>query len=221
MTRVHIICEGQTEAAFVQELLQPHFSSRSLFLMPSLIGKAGGNVKFDRLRTDVRNRLLGDRGSYCTTFFDFYRLHSSFPGKAAAKAKTDPRDKAETVRVELVSKLKSEIDEAPMRRFIPYVQMYEFEALLFSDPANFAKEIGKPELQSKLTEIRAEFATPEHINDHPHRVPGKRIEALFQEYEKPIMGTLAALEISLAKIRKECLLFDAWLKRLEALSARQ
>lgn len=46
MTRVHIICEGQTEAAFVQELLQPHFSSRSLFLMPSLIGKAG-SLKFE------------------------------------------------------------------------------------------------------------------------------------------------------------------------------
>ena len=225
MTRVHIICEGQTEAVFVRELLQPCFSPRGLFLYPAIIGKTGqkgGNVKFDRLRTDVRNRLLGDQGSYCTTFFDFYGLSKDFPGKAAAGAKRDPREKAETVHVELVSKLKSEIDEASMRRFIPYVQMYEFEALLFSDPINFAKGISKPELQGKLTKIREGFDTPEHINDHPHRAPSKRIEALlFRGYQKPLMGKSAAREISLARMRAECVLFNAWLTKLEALSARQ
>ena len=230
MTRVHIICEGQTEAAFVQVLLQPCFFSRNLFLIPAMIGKTGqkgGNVKFSRLLPNIKNLVLGDRSACCTTFLDFYGLSRDFPGKSTATAKTDPPDKAAAICTELVSKLKSEIKDFPIQRFIPYVQMYEFEALLFSDPANFAKGIGKPELQGRLAEIRAGFATPEHINDHPHRAPGKRIETLFREYqkplryEKPIMGTLAALEIGLARMRAECRLFDAWLAQLEALSARQ
>ena len=72
MTRVYVICEGQTEEMFVNELLQPMFSNQGVYLMPSLIGKPGhkgGNFKFERLCTDVRNYLLNDKNSYCTTFF--------------------------------------------------------------------------------------------------------------------------------------------------------
>ncbi len=224
MTLVYVICEGQTEATFVNELLISYFSYRNIFLKPILIGKAkqkGGNVRFARLLMSLKPLLSGSHHLYCTTLFDFYGLPSQFPGKRAAMAKRTPRDKAEIICGELVSKLEDEIGEAPIRRFIPYVQMYEFEGLLFSDPANFAIGINKPELQDKLTSIRAQFETPEHINDHRLTAPSKRIKDLFPTndgYEKPIMGTLAALEIGLEKMRKECLLFDAWLKRLEDLS---
>ena len=67
MIRVHVICEGQTEEMFVNELLQPVFFSKGIHLIPSLVGKPGhkgGNFKFDRLYPDVKNRLLGDRSCY-------------------------------------------------------------------------------------------------------------------------------------------------------------
>ena len=89
MIRVHIICEGQTEAIFVQELLMSHFSCRKIFLKAILIGNTGGNVTFDRLRQDVEKLLLSDRSSYCTTFFDFYGLPTDFPGKSESAAKVD------------------------------------------------------------------------------------------------------------------------------------
>lgn len=52
-------------------------------------------------------------------------------------------------------------------------------------------------------------------------MPSKRIIALYPGYErqKPLIGVLAALEIGLPKIRQECPLFDAWLSKLENLSA--
>ena len=224
MTLIYVICEGQTEATFVGEFLKRHFLDRNLFLLPIIIGKTGqrgGNVRFARLLMSLKPLLSDSRNPYYTTFFDFYGLPAAFPGKSEAAGKTSSSDKAAAICTELVSKLKSEIGEASIERFIPYVQMYEFEALLFSDPANFAKGIGKPELQGRLAEIRAGFATPEHINDHPHGAPSKRIKNLFLRYEKPLMGTLAALEIGLARMRAECRLFDAWLAQLEALSARQ
>lgn len=223
MIRVHIICEGQTEATFVQELLQSRLSSREIYLHPKLIRNTGGNVTFDRLRRDVENLLLGDQSSYCTTFFDFYGLPTDFPGKSESAAKVDLSAKAAIIHNELVKRLKDTIRNFPAQRFIPYVQMYEFEALLFSDPASFAAGIDRRELQDKLAGIRAPFETPEHINDNQCTAPSKRIKKLFSlndRYEKPIMGTLAALEIGLVRMREECPLFNAWLVSLENLSAR-
>ena len=101
--------------------------------------------------------------------------------------------------------------------------MYEFEALLFSDPASFAAGINRRELQDKLAGIRALFETPEHINDDQCTAPSKRVKKLFSlndRYQKPIMGTLGALEIGLPKMREECPLFNAWLAALEDLPAQ-
>lgn len=89
MIRVHVICEGQTEEMFVNELLVPFFQAMSIQLIPALVGKPGhkgGNFKFERLRADVQNRLLGDATAYCTTFFGFYGLPESFPGKGSLAA---------------------------------------------------------------------------------------------------------------------------------------
>ena len=130
MVRVHVICEGQTEEMFVKELLQPEFFPKGIYLNPMLVGKPGhkgGNFKLERLFTDVRNHLLSDRTSYCTTFFDFYGLPTSFPGKSTAADLTDIESKAETVREALYQALAEKLGDEAMRRFIPFVQMYEFE----------------------------------------------------------------------------------------------
>jgi hypothetical protein len=38
-------------------------------------------------------------------------------------------------------------------------------------------------------------------------------------YQKPFHGVLAALTITLSRIREECPLFDAWMKELESRAA--
>ncbi len=225
MPRVHVICEGSTEETFVNELLLPRFKSRNISLYPALIGqpgKKGGSVTYKRLHDDVRNRLLGDRTAFCTTFFDYYGLPPNFPGKSEAKRFPDPQNRAAEVCAALTRILEHEIGENSIRRFIPYVQMHEFEGLLFSDPAGFAKGIEEPALQNEFSRIRRQFMTPEHINDGQNTAPSKRVLALVSKelpYEKLTLGTLAALEIGLPKIRQECPLFDAWLNKLENLTA--
>ena len=52
-------------------------------------------------------------------------------------------------------------------RFIPFVMMHEFEALLFSDCESFSRAIGRPELSAKLQSIRNQFPSPEEIDDSP------------------------------------------------------
>jgi Domain of unknown function (DUF4276) len=104
-----------------------------------------------------------------------------------------------------------------LRRFVPYVQMYEFEGLLFSDCIELALAIGQPGLVREFRQIRNLFDSPEDINDSPITAPSKRIANLYPVYDKPVHGSLAALGIGLAKIREECSLFDDWLQQLEKL----
>lgn len=220
MPDVYIICEGRTEVRFVKNVLAPVLGSQDLFVFPIRIGsrnRKGGNVTFDRLRTNIRDQLNSNRASYCSTLIDYYGLPSSFPGKQLASSKVELSEKAQTVQKELIDELGRSIDSAPSQRFIPYVQMHEFEALLFSDPAVFAYSIGRPALRKDFAEIRQRFETPEHIDNSPVTAPSKRILALYPEYEKPLMGERAVRAITLERIRQECALFDAWLAKLEKL----
>ena len=59
--------------------------------------------------------------------------------------------------------------------------------------------------------------TPEHIDDKPLSAPSKRIQKLFPRYRKVQMGERAARAITLEKIRQQCPLFNAWLRKLESL----
>ena len=220
MTNVYIICEGPTEVRFVKNVLAPNFGNRSQFLHPVTIGRQrskGGNVTFDRLYVNIRRQLYNNRQSYCSTLVDYYGLDSKFPGVELASTKSSLSEKANAVVEGLVAALSETIDHDPLLRFIPYIQMHEFEALLFSEPATFADAIGRPVLRSDFEEIRQKFETPEHIDNSPFTAPSKRILALFPEYEKPLMGETASRAIGLPKIRQACPLFNTWLKRLENL----
>ncbi|WP_027853085.1 DUF4276 family protein [Marinobacterium litorale] len=220
MIRVHVICEGQTEEMFVNELLQPTFMSKGIWLVPALVGKPGhkgGNFKFERLKSDVENRLLQERSAYCTTFFDFYGLPQSFPGKNDVDDNADVTEKSAVLKLRMTEELTRLLGQDAMRRFIPYVQMYEFEALLFSDTDALARGVDMPQISQQLTAISEDFPSPEHINNSPHTAPSKRIEQLIFGYEKPLMGSLAAMEVGLNAMREKCVLFDGWLKELEAI----
>lgn len=220
MIRVHVICEGDTEETFIDGVIAPHFQPMAIYVSPSKIGepgKKGGGFTFERLFLDVRNRLLGDKTAYCTTFFDFYALPKDFPGKADAAGKVTVKDKSAAVCEALSTSLQARLGDQSIRKFIPYVQMYEFEALLFSDVQGFARGIYRPDIVDQLQEIRDAFDSPEEINDSVNTAPSKRILKLVPKYEKPTFGSLAALEIGLPAMRRECSLFHLWLKRLEIL----
>ncbi|MFK5950584.1 MAG: DUF4276 family protein [Methylococcales bacterium] len=221
MIRVHVICEGQTEEAFVKELLVAPFLAKGILLLPALIGKPGhkgGNFKFDRLLPEIKNRLFGDSECYCTTFFDFYGLPESFPGKRDVVANESIRRKSSRVNGALVAKLTEQLGADIMLRFIPFIQMYEFEGLLFSDAEKMAQGMDKPELITHFQGISDSFDSPEHINNSAQTAPSKRIINVIRGYEKPLMGILAALEVGLTTMREQCSLFDDWLCQLEKIN---
>ena len=218
MVRVHIICEGQTEETFIKELLQPIFSHKGIYLFPALIGRSGhkgGAVNYQRILRDIRNR-LADNTAFCTTFFDFYGLDPDFPGKEQALSQNCLEGKKGILEEKFQEKIVCDLGNEITRNFFPYVQMYEFEGLLFSSPKavadNLTINLGSVE------SISRQFETPEHINNSPQTAPSKRLESLNRAYDKVLMGSLIALDIGIDEIRQKCKGFDEWLKRIESLA---
>lgn len=222
MVRVNIVVEGQTEIAFVKELLAPPFSDLGIFLYPILIGKPGhkGGIRtYKHTKREIIVFLKQHRDTICTTMFDFYGLPNDFPG-LPIKENYQASQKAKIIEQAIKQDIMRTLDfSINPDRFIPYIQIHEFEALLFSDPTTLARSIYRSDLVSKFEKIRRSFHTPEDIDDNPNTAPSKRIKSICNDYIKTIHGIIAAIEIGLPRIRSECPHFDQWLRKLENLKS--
>lgn len=228
MSRLLIHVEGPTEENFVNELLRDHLVGKGFQSVSArIIGNArlrrrrGGIRPWPSVKRDVIGHLRGDPGCVATTMVDYYALPDSgagaWPGRKLAASKSGllkPTTVEEAMGTEIATEMGASFVGA---RFVPFVVFHEFENLLFSDCEAFARGIARPALAAELQRVRDQFPTPEDINDSPVTAPSKRVESLVPNYEKPLLGTLAALEIGLDRIRSECPHFHSWLERLESL----
>ncbi len=106
-------------------------------------------------------------------------------------------------------------------RFVPYIQLHEYEAYLFSDPTWLGYFYDNHEKQfAALKAIADGHATPELIDDGKDSALSKRIIAELPDYEdaKSAVGPQVAELIGLEVIRGKCPHFAAWLSRLEQLA---
>jgi len=223
LVRLHAVVEGQTEETFANQILAPALGARNVFLDAHRIttgrkrGRVhrGGIATYAQLRRDVQLWMLQDHGrdARFTTMVDLYRLPPDFPGYQECHRQADPHARVTC----LEEKLGEDIDDD---RFIPYIQLHEFETLLFSGLEAFAEVFPDlPHLVSSLQAVRDAFESVEHINEHPEQSPSERISRLVPTYVKPVTGILIAQKIGLTTLRGECSHFAQWLDRLEALAA--
>lgn len=214
MIRVCIVCEGQTEVEFVKSCLTPHLLGYGVAAYPSIVRAPsgrhrGGRVTVERLASFISHEYhAADR---LTTFVDFYGFQN-------ADGRT--RQALEQAIVDGVANCTTGFD----RRFVrPYVQMHEFEALLFSDIEQFQYVLDgwNNNVRQTLINIRAQFSSPEDINNHRETAPSKRILAAFREgtYSKTEHGPVIAESIGFSVIRQQCPQFNGWINMLEAWGA--
>jgi len=219
--RVHILVEGQTEETFVRDVLGPHFLSSELALQAIVVStkrvKAGGKFKggvtsYEQVRREIRILLRDGAVAAVTTMFDFYGLPEDFPGKS-----TLPRQGSCYERVAYLEEaFRKDIDT---QRFLPYLSLHEFEALLLVSPEEIGSALpGQPSLGSLATELRS-FASPEEVDDGPETHPSARIRRSIRSYQKSLHGPIVAARIGLVAIRQRCPHFNEWLKSLEALAS--
>ena len=218
---VHV--EGQTEETFVNLVLGSHLASVGYSNVAArLIGRAGarrhrgGALPWQTVRDGILNHLKGDREAIATTMVDYYGMPPAWPGRTAAEA-LPPKDRAPFLQDAVADDIRQHMGGGFDRhRFIPYVSMHEFEALLFSDCQRFAESVGHPNLASEMEAVLARFGDPEAIDDSQATAPSKRIIQLLPSYQKVAMGATAAEDIGLAVIRQRCANFAQWLAQLEA-----
>ena len=212
------IVEGRTEQVFVERVLAPYLSSKNIFMRATQIskpGEKGGDVKFSRAERDIGRFLKQRSDIYVTVFFDYYGL-KEWPA-------------LETVSNQSHSQIAHRLNQAAMqcitdnyahyqaeRRFIPYMAMHEFEALLFSDEEILADALDVD--VNQVNDIVQQCGEPEKINNSPETAPSKRLNQLKRvgKFKKTTDGISIAEQIGIENMRHSCPLFDDWLGQLEA-----
>lgn len=223
MSRVVVVCEGETEEEFVLHVLAPGFFGLGLYLEPQMIetspGHRGGALNYDRVKPHLRNILRQKSAPVVTTLFDLYKLDKRFPGFEQSRSMPDLGQRLELLRRELHADVVAAAG-CQASRFIPYIQPHEFEALLFSDVPTLTRvEPGWQTAANALAAARAAAVSPEHINDRPETKPAAHLERELRSpsYRKRMHGPIAAQKIGLAKIEAECAFFAAWLAEIRGL----
>ena len=200
MVRLAVSVEGQTEEHFVKTVIAPYLQSLCIYAQPILLGKTGGNVSLPRIEKDLN--LLANNFNKVTTLYDFYGFSDKEDGETKGS---------------LEQKITNCVATSLRNKIIPYIQMFEFEGLLFSSPEAIESNISQTGIAVWAKNILQEFQNnPEKINDSFQTAPSKRL-ANKANYIKTIHGPNICKEIGLDVLRQKCLGFNNWLSSLEAL----
>lgn len=198
MTRLGISVEGATEREFVNRVLRPHLAGMRITVTAIDLR---GNVSLDKIR-GVLPALLGSF-ERVSTFYDFY----GFKGREDRSIE------------QLEAAIGALVDGDRRLRLIPYVQRYEFEALLFGVPHQAVDLMGGSAVQlEEMQQAVRRAGSPELVNDSFETSPSHRMKKHFSGYDKKLHGPEIVALAGLSAIRKECERFDAWVTRLEELS---
>lgn len=222
MKRVIIICEGQTEQSFCNDVLMPYFSQLKIYLeVPTIKKTGGGIVGWEALKYQIEKHLLQDTSAFVTTLIDYYGLyaHHKYPKWDEAERKTD---RAERMDI-LEEGMRENVRENIRNRFIPYIQLHEFESILFSDIAVFDRNFEEKEFRDYeyLVSTINDNPNPELINNGVETAPSKRLSKIIDGYSannansKVIYGALLAHDIGLTTIRQKCPRFNNWIEQIE------
>ena len=223
MLEVIVFAEGQSEEQFLKRVVAPSLHARQIYVKPFTLRTSqqgrGGAVSFDRLLFNAKNALKQHSKAVLSTFLDLYGLDTGFPEFVASKAINDVGERVRKLEEALHQAVVDHVGCRP-ERFIPHIQPYEFEGLLFADVQALSRtEPRWVRYLEKLQTVRDQFETPEHINDSFETKPSSRLESLLQpSYKKVRHGPLAAGRVTLATMEAECPHFRSWMTKLRSLA---
>lgn len=215
--RIFVVTEGQTETAFVKKVLAVYFTDKTFIpievetKVDKKHGKQykGGISNFEKVRNTLSKTIKiasKDSSAYVTTMFDFYGLPNNTPSFDKLKTVHNPYEK-----VDLIEKAIEK--EFSFHRFFPYIQLHEFEALLYSDLNKLQEEC----FESDISDLRAEvmnFKNPELINGGTETAPSKRIIKHILSYDKKVNGINVIQEIGIDNLCKKCEHFSKWIDKI-------
>jgi len=223
MVDVAIVCEGDTEREFCKSVISPYLCARNVALWGTLVGrtgrKRGGIRDWDVYRRELVRHAKERDDRQVGVLVDFYAMPASWPGRS--EATTMPAvERGEYVEKALIADLNEELQG----RFVPCVQLHEFETLLFVAPEVTARSLSMRAtdksaavLNRRLVQVVQECGGVEQIDDNPATAPSKRLVKIVNRYDKVAWGVSAVSEVGLDVLRDGCPWLNRWLTSLEAL----
>jgi hypothetical protein len=220
MIRLHIIAEGRTEEKFIQRMLMPVLSAQQVMTDTRCVTTKqknhqifrGGVISYAQVKADLLQWMNQDNHAECrfSTMLDLYALPNDFPGYQNA-----PKEPYARV-AHLEQAFQKDMGDP---RFIPYIQLHEFEALLFADASKLALEYAEKRHVRALQNLASMAAdqNPELINEGRETAPSKRILREIPEYSK-IGGVTVLEQIGLSCLLEKCRHFREWVEGLEGLA---
>jgi hypothetical protein len=210
MKTVIIICEGPTEEVFCRNLLSQYLQNSCRIEIRLL----GGNCNWQRIRDMAEKALKQQKNALVTTFFDYYGVKTKkFPNwkETVGINKANVRERIEI----LENGMLEEIDSNLRYRFIPYVQLHEFEALLFNNIEVFDEMFEFEQYdRAELLNVFNEFPDPEMIDQGTETSPSHRLIKIIPAYRKVIQGNAIAEKIGIEQIRQKNKHFNDWIEQL-------
>ena len=217
-SEVYLVVEGATEQLFVERILAPYCAVHGVYLHPTQVSKKGakgGDVRFARVKTCVGNFLKQRSDTRVGTFFDYYGL-KDWPSLDEVRTAQglSTTEIAKRLNDSAAAELSREFPELNVaERFVPFLAVHEFEALLFSDASLLASSLGID--AAPINAALREYGSPEAINTRPDKIPSRQIANwLDGRYIKTVQGVAIADKIGIDKMRAACPNFDDWLNRL-------
>lgn len=226
---LYILVEGDTEERFANQVLVPHLVGVGVCAYVSKVvtrGRRGnhehqgGGRTYGKWKNDLTTWIKQQHHRsdvWFTTMLDFYGLSEfsdGFPAYAEHAACTDAYQRVENLEAAWAR-------DVGFHRFVPYLQLHEFEALVLVDTTVLKARFldNEKQVDQLAAAIAGTRQPPELINDRRETSPSHRIASFVPAYarQKADAGSSAARTIGLARLRGACPHFDRWISRLEQL----
>lgn len=213
MKNLYIYCEGQTEEAFINEILAPYFAGLMIFVKPIICSSKrtaskkfkGGVRDYKKIKRELTILCKQHKNEPITTMFDYYAMPANTPNIHCGEVDVYKR-------IRLIEEAITN-DIGQPNCFFNFM-LHEFEGILFSAPDAFI-QIADNKTVEKIQQMRDEAVSPEHINNSPETAPSKRLQALIPNYAKVKNGALLSKKIGIDNILSECKHFADWVEKMK------
>ena len=220
---IHVLCEGPTEERFVSRVLKPYLLPYNIIVHPHIVYTSrkkkakGGVVSYEKVESDLNTLMkqFSDNSyekHFFTTMIDLYALPNDFPGYAPKLA--DIYNWVNQIEKAFAEDIKCE-------KFIPYIQLHEFETLVLcnvKELVNLYPQASK-QLKAMDTNWRDEFnELVEYVNTSVNKSPSKRIISALKgkyKYNKVKSGTEVTENIGIDELCNMCAHFSIWIEQLK------
>jgi Domain of unknown function (DUF4276) len=219
MKDLYIVVEGETELAFVNNILLEYFYANGIEsnIQPLMIkkeGENGGFLNIEHFKRTIRG--LISKEPIITTMIDHYGINSEkkIPKYNICRQEQDIEKRITCMEESLSEAVQS---VAPNYRFfVPNIIRHEMETLLFASAEAF--EIVSETIKQGVAEICSHYPNIEDINHTPEGAPSKRLIQIYEDngekYRKITDGILIAELIGIETMLAKAPRFKAWVEKI-------